>query len=265
MCRFATEARLLYLPDQCHRRRCRALRISAAGDAGSPVNYAHSSKAKNRLSSHRGESPDIANRFIAGAAVAGPIGSAPPGPPRPRPMWLIISGILLLLIGIQYGVDLRASVCPDLFHLRHPVLLRQRRVRTQALHLRRFVFQDRLDLLLLIVTQVQRLGHSLQSLIDCRHLATAAPLARRPEGPALARKPQRLRAATQQSRPNIRRFFSSSNAPGHSLHEGRGNMCGCRGEGRIRRQHRDPEAPEHLQNASHPTLIADERQSDYDC
>ncbi len=101
-----------------------------------------------------------------------------------------------LLIGVQNGFDLAGRCLADLLYFRHPVLLRQRGVTTQLLHLLRFAFQDGLDLRLLLASEVELLGHALQPLFGRRRLpvpairATTLSRIRRS-----LREPQRFRQA----------------------------------------------------------------------
>jgi hypothetical protein len=82
---------------------------------------------------------------------------------------------LLLLVGVQDRFDLGGELLPNLRHLGPTVLLRQRSIFAQRLHLRGFVFKERLDLLLLSVAQVQLFAHAIQALVGRHWLARSAP------------------------------------------------------------------------------------------
>ena len=83
--------------------------------------------------------------------------------------------ILGLLIGIQNRLDLAGRILSDLLHLAHAILRRKRAVLMQCLNLFLFIFQDRLDLLLLIGGKVELFGHHLEPLVG-RHGLTMAIL-----------------------------------------------------------------------------------------
>src|SRR3974390_414851 len=121
---------------------------------------------------------------------------------RRRPLWLHLARTtgtasaalaahhlveLLLLVSVEDGLDLARGRLPDLHHLGAAIVLRQRGIVAEGLHLLGFVFEDGLDLLLLRFSQVELLAHALQTLVSGRRLPLApAPPAARPR--ALRRK-----------------------------------------------------------------------------
>src|SRR3974390_3306515 len=108
---------------------------------------------------------------------------------RLRPLWLHLARTtgtasaalaahhlveLLLLVSVEDGLDLARGRLPDLHHLGAAIVLRQRGIVAEGLHLLGFVFEDGLDLLLLRVGQVELLGQALQPLVSSRRLPLPA-------------------------------------------------------------------------------------------
>src|SRR5271167_1699812 len=62
--------------------------------------------------------------------------------------------VLLLLVGVEDGLDLAGGLLPDLHHLASAIVLGKRRIFPQGLYLLGFVFENRLDLLLLVSAEI---------------------------------------------------------------------------------------------------------------